>query len=771
VTDRFASPSVSLKPDEIVRVRELLGRQPTALELQIFDILWSEHCSYKSSRRALGRLPTEGPTVILGPGEDSGILRFAEHGGKRWAIVVAHESHNHPSQVVPTEGAATGIGGIVRDVVCMGAEVIGVLDPLRFGDPRGEHAHRSIDIARGVVKGIAQYANALGVPNLGGDVRFDPSYDDNCLVNVVAIGLVDEERIVRSAVPAAAEKGPYVFVLVGKPTDSTGFGGATLASAVLDDAPSENRGAVQVADPFLKRVLNVALYDLFALAHDRGIPIGCKDLGAGGIACMASELADRGGMGVEIDFGAIPLAEEIPPHVALVSETQERYGLAVPEAFAPEVLRLFNERYELPSIYRGARAAVVGRFTTERKVRVRRGGELVCDADVEAITCGITAERSAKAAARPAPASAAPFEGDIGEALLQMLASPNGGSAEPIFRSYDTEVQARTVIRPGEADATVVLPVPGCPVGLASTVDGNPWFGILDPRAAGAHAVFEAARNLAAVGAEPIGMTDCLNYGNPEDPRVFHQFREGVEGIREGATLVGLRGRPEHPIPIVSGNVSFYNESSRGRAIAPSPILCVLGRVAEPARAATIGLKKPGGVLLLVGDRGRELGGSLFLREIAGSLGDAPPPLREEEERDAIHFVSRLVEAGRVRAAHDISEGGLLVALAEMVDQARDPSIGARIRLADAAGGLRPPRRRETPRGGQGRRAEDRGRGGGGRRPGSRARRGGSIGTARGRWRVVAPGQSPAGANPGGETLGPLLHLHGGVTGCGPGRR
>jgi phosphoribosylformylglycinamidine synthase len=400
---------------------------------------------------------------------------------------------------------------------------------------------------------------------------------------------------------------------------------------------------------------------------------------------MASELADRGGMGVEIDFEAIPLAEEIPPFVALVSETQERYGLAVPERFADEVLRVFNVKYDLPSIYRGARAAVVGRFTEEKRARVRHRGALVCDVEVEAITCPVLAEREERVPPRPEELPARDFEGDLGGALLRMLGSPNGGSAEPIFRSYDTEVQGRAVIRPGEGDATVILPVPGCPVGLASTVDGNPWYGLLDPRAAGALAVAEGARNLAAVGAEPIGMTDCLNYGSPEDPVVFRQFREGVEGIREGAIGIGLRGNPEWPIPIVSGNVSFYNQSARGKGIAPSPILCLVGRVADASRAATIGLKEPGNALVLIGERYGNMGGSLFQREVEGRLEGAPPRLRYEEERGAIHLVSRLVEEGMARAVHDISQGGLLLALAEMVDQARDPSAGAGIAV-DAVG-------------------------------------------------------------------------------------
>jgi len=564
-------------------------------------------------------------------------------------------------------------------VVCMGAEVIGVLDPLRFGDPEGRHAHRSRDIARGVVKGIAGYANPLGVPNLGGDLCFDAGYDDNCLVNVVAVGLVLEDRVLPSAVPAAGREEDYRFVLVGKPTDGSGYGGATLASAVLEEETGEQqKGAVQVPDPFLKRVLNVSLGDLFRRAGERGIALGCKDLGAGGLSCVASEMADKSGMGVEIDLDRLPLAEPVPDYVAAVAETQERYGLAVPASFVEETLRLFNEEYDLPSIYRGARAAEIGRFTRERTMRIVRGGDPVCDAPVESITCPVLLDREA----RPAPApetGGLSWDGEIADALLRMLGSPNGGSAEPLFRSYDTEVQGRAVIRPGEADASVILPVPGCPVGLAATVDGNPWYGRLDPRAAGALAVAECARNLAAVGARPLGMTDCLNYGNPEDPAVYHQFLKGVRGIREGAEAIGLAEDPGAPIPIVSGNVSFYNESSRGNAVAPSPILCMLGVVPDASRTVTMGLKRRGTRILLLGERYDDLGGSLFSRVVAGAAGGRPPLFRPDEERPAIHLTSALVGEGRIRSAHDIGPGGLLVALAEMLAASRDGRIGARI--------------------------------------------------------------------------------------------
>lgn len=684
--ERLFEQTIALTADERGRVRELLGREPSPVELQIFDLLWSEHCSYKSSRKALKQFHTTGPTVLLGPGEDAGILRFTEWEGKRYGIVVAHESHNHPSQIVPVEGAATGIGGVVRDVICMGAELIGVLDPLRFGDPEGENAHRSRDIARGVVAGIAGYANALGVPNLGGDLCFDSSFDENCLVNVVAVGLVEEERVLPSAVPKAGLEKSYQFILVGKPTDGSGYGGATLASAVLEeDSSADRKGAVQVPDPFLKRVLNVALGELFERAAKRGIALGCKDLGAGGLSCVASEMADRSGLGVEIDLDEVPLAEPVPPYVAAVAETQERYGLAVPDQFVAETLRLFNEEYDLPSVYRGARAAVIGRFTRERVMRIREKGVIVCDAPVEAITCPVLLDRDAEEKTLASAKEASCFDGEAGEALLSMLASPNGGSAEPLFRSYDTEVQGRAVLRPGEADAALILPVPGCPVGLAVTVDGNPWYGELDPRAGGALAVAEGARNLAAVGAEPIGMTDCLNYGSPEDPAVFFQFLEGVEGIREGAAGIGLRGRPDDPIPVVSGNVSFYNQSTGGRAIAPSPILCLLGRVPDASRSPSIGLKSPGNRIVLIGERYDDLGGSLFGRIVLCIKGVRPPLLRYTEEREAIHLTGEFAGRGSARAAHDIGMGGLLTALAEMMAMSRDRTIGARI-IADRFG-------------------------------------------------------------------------------------
>jgi len=412
----MADEGLRLAPGEVRRMLELLKRDPTRVEATIFDTMWSEHCSYKSSRWALKAfLPTESPDVILGPGEDAGVVRLGTHAGVSYALVIAHESHNHPSQVVPVEGAATGIGGIVRDVNCMGAEVIGVLDALRFGDPEGPRASGVREIVRGVVDGIWQYGNPLGVPNLGGDVFFSDRYDENCLVNVVALGLVREDRVVRSRVPEAASREPYVLVLVGKPTDETGFGGASFASAILEQDAPEQRGHVQVPDPFLKRVLFEANRAALEWLFQQGAPFGFKDLGAGGIACASSELAAAGGFGMDVDLDLVPTPRgEYPPEVIACSETQERFALVVPERLAPKLLSIYNEDYALPGVYDGARAAVIGRVRKDPSYRILRHGQAVCDTHVEVITAGIEHRRaqrpraattSAAAASRPGPRS------------------------------------------------------------------------------------------------------------------------------------------------------------------------------------------------------------------------------------------------------------------------------------------------------------------------------------------------------------------------------
>src|SRR5262245_24120976 len=453
VSQRLAARGVTLEPEEVTLLRELLGRPPRWPEAVLFGILWSEHCSYKSTRHLLRRLPTEAPQVLIGPGEDAGAVALPAPCDDL-ALVLAHESHNHPSQLLPVEGAATGVGGIVRDVGCMGAEVVGVLDALRFGDPvAGGVPVR--DITRGVVQGIADYGNALGVPNLGGDVYFDGPFDANCLVNVMSVGLAPRDGLLRSRVPEGP--GPWVFVLVGKPTDESGFGGAAFASGELGE--SDQRGAVQLPDPFLKRVLHVANAEMFRRVRERGLTVGFKDLGAGGVACATSELAAAGGRGADVDLHAVHrVPRAIPPEVLLCAETQERFCWVLPESFAPEACDLYNREFALGQVYAGAAARVIGRAREDAVYCVTWEDEPVVDCPVEAITAGRRVQRPAQRRAPAAPLrrpakTGARRDPELSRALLTLLSSVHGGSREYLFRHYDSEVQGRTWLRPGEGDA------------------------------------------------------------------------------------------------------------------------------------------------------------------------------------------------------------------------------------------------------------------------------------------------------------------------------
>jgi phosphoribosylformylglycinamidine synthase len=662
---------VGLTAFEARRVGELIGRDPTVCEIMIFNSEWSEHCSYKSSRATLKEfLPTAGPIVILGPEEDAGIVFFTEFQGKRYGIVMAHESHNHPSQVLPNEGAATGIGGIVRDVDCMGARVIATADPLRFGDPTGPNADHVKWIVRGVVDGIWQYGNALGVPNLAGDVYFHESFDDNCLVNVVALGLVAEEDIIHSAVPCEALDEPYDMILVGKPTDDSGFGGSAFASKVLSEEEKESdRGAVQVPDPFLKNVLAMrkANEAVRQRAKELGIKIGVKDIGGGGFACGSSEITDAGGMGVEIDLDEVHVGlPNLLPEVITCAETQERYVLAVPARFTPEVLRIYNEDWDLPNIYENAQARVVGRYIPEQVYRLSYRGKIVCEAPLQAVTTGIAYDRQEQPREYTGQEPQFYQPGDLGETLLRVLGHMNVCSRAYIYRDYDTEVQGNAVIRPGEAGAGVMAPLEGSPAALALSVDGNPLYGLIDPYWGGATAVAEAMRNVAAVGATPAAMTDCLNYGNPEDPEAFWEFRQGVRGIADAARNLPLKDYSGAPTPIISGNVSLYNESASGKAVAPSPIIACVGVMPDFSRAVTMQLKRAGAGLFLAGPRRDELGGSAYYQALGLGLGRNVPRVDWELESSMIFAVIDAIQAGHVAACTDTADGGLLVALAEM---------------------------------------------------------------------------------------------------------
>jgi phosphoribosylformylglycinamidine synthase len=637
LASRLGPFGITLDPGELSLLVERLGRVPRWAELVIMNTMWSEHCSYKSTRHLLKRLPTEAPQVVLGPGQDAGAVRLGTHEGRSILCVLAHESHNHPSQIVPYEGAATGVGGIVRDVYCMGAEVVGTLDALRMGTGRTSGGLKAREILAGVVQGIADYGNALGVPNLGGDLEFHDGYDANVLVNVVAVGLVDEDRLVHSRVPGP---GDYAFVLVGKPTDASGFGGAAFSSGVLG-GQTDQRGAVQLPDPFLKRVLAVANRALLDLAHERGWAIGFKDLGAGGIACVTSELADHGGTGADIVLdGAHRVPEPLPPEVLLCAETQERFCFVVPWEARAEACAVFNERFRLGDVYPHAGASVIGRTRKDGTYRVTWNGEAIVECPVSFLTSGVRCERPATPAQAPAPTAKddafGPF--DLAAEIRAAVTSLALCSRAPLYQRYDPEVQGRTTIARGAADAGVLVAAPGAPFGLAMAVDGNPRLGALDPGLGARNAVWESARNVVATGAWPWALTDCLNYGRPTDPRVMGQLEAGIGGLAEAARAVGtlpVRAagetlgawlarctEPRPALPFVSGNVSLYNEDHDGRAVPASPIVACAGFLPDVSRTATPGLKGAGSVLLLIGAEARgRLGGSLFA-ERRGRGGD-----------------------------------------------------------------------------------------------------------------------------------------------------
>ena len=682
VLDFVASQNISLKPNELARIRELFGRNPTLVELHIFNIMWSEHCSYKSSRDVLKTLPTEAPHVVLGPGEDAGVIRFYEKDGKSHCLVLAHESHNHPSQVLPVEGAATGIGGIVRDVYCMGADVVGVLDPLRFGDPDGPNRRRVRDIVRGVVDGIAQYGNALGVPNWGGEAYFDASFDDNCLVNVVAIGTVEESEMIRSRAPEQAQKETYDIILIGKPTDASGFGGAAFASEILT-GEEERQEAVQVPDPFLKRVLAEATKVVLREAIDNKIPIGFKDLGAGGIACAVSEMAQAGGVGGHLDLNKVnKQSDALLPEVVSCSETQERFAMFVPRSFTERVLRIYNEDFDMPHIYTGAGAFVIGETSDDQHFKLTHNGVVVCDAHVDVITEGIKYDRELKPRDIKVPNIPDAPDIDTKETLLSMLSSYNVCDKSILFQHYDCEVQGRAVLRPGQADAAVALYDPNDKVGIATSIGGNSRLGAVDPYLGGVWAVVEACRNVACVGGLPLAVTDCLNFGSPEDPEVFWEFSEAVRGIGDACRGLQLYPDGDYGVPVVSGNVSFYNQSGQGAPIAPTPIVSCAGRVDDVSVCRDSGFKREGSVLALLGELHEKMGGSEFAR--MHDLTGAPP--RPDLGTEAAH-VRTLIEACRhnlIFAAHDITHGGMLVALSEMILASAPNPVGCRIELDDA---------------------------------------------------------------------------------------
>ena len=651
---------LALSLEDLREIAGKLGRDPGIIEVHAFDAQWSEHCSYKSSRPLLRQLPTEGLTVLQGPKEDAGVLRLGEWDGSTWGIVIAHESHNHPSQLVPFEGAATGIGGIVRDVLCMGATVIGVADPLRFGrvdrdDAKSEHAKY---VAQEVVRGIGAYGNAIGVPNMGGDVYFHEGFDDNCLVNVVALGLLRDSDIIHSCAPPNSVG--WDIVLVGKATDRSGFGGAAFSSIVLDaDDGETKRSAVQVPDPFLKNVIMRASYRVFEMLRKERIVAGFKDLGAGGIMGCTAELVVTSGFGAEIDLDAVSLAQEgLPPAVIAIGETQERLAWILPRNITPRVLAIYNEEFSLPLVAQGAGAAVIGKVTESRDYVLRHQGREVMRTPLHVLCSELRRQRNIGWISHTAEI----LDNDMphwveSNILPQILAHRDVCSRRAIIEQYDSVVRGTTAIPAGYADAGVICPIPGSPLGVALSVDGNPRYGRIDAKRAAELAVCESHRNVVAVGARPIGMTDCLNFGNPERGEHYAELVAAVDGLAESARALGT--------PFVSGNVSLYNEASNGAPIPASSIIACVGSIEDVSRTVTPRLAEVGSPLYLVGERQSNLAGSVFA-DLLKFNAFALPTISYQKVKRELEMVMSAITSGSVLAAHDISDGGMLAALAEM---------------------------------------------------------------------------------------------------------
>jgi phosphoribosylformylglycinamidine synthase subunit PurL len=633
-----------LSPDEYERVLKALGRAPNITELGIFSVMWSEHCSYKSSRIHLKKLPTTGPQVICGPGENAGVIDIGDGpNGKKLAAIFKMESHNHPSYIEPYQGAATGVGGILRDVFTMGARPVANLNALRFGRP--DHPKMRHLIA-GVVHGIGGYGNCVGVPTVGGEVNFHRAYDGNILVNAMTVGVAETDKIFYSA--ASGVGNPIVYV--GSKTGRDGIHGATMASADFSEDSEEKRPTVQVGDPFTEKLLIEACLEL--MASDAIVAI--QDMGAAGLTSSSVEMASKGGVGIELDMNAVPCRETgMTPYEMMLSESQERMLMVLKpgrEAFAEAIFH----KWELDF-------AVIGRVTDTGRMVLTFDGATVCDIPLGPLADEAPAyDRPWVRTEPPVPLGAVTESTDIAADLLRLMASPDLASRRWIWEQYDHMVGADTVQRPG-GDAAVVR-VHGTQKGLAISTDCTPRYCYADPFEGGKQAIAECYRNLSAVGATPLATTDCMNFGNPQRPEIMGQFVGCIEGMAEACTALDF--------PIVSGNVSLYNETKNedgsGSAILPTPAIGGVGLLADWSKSATIAFKAAGEAILLIGATKGHLGQSLWLREVAGREDGRPPPVDLAGERKAGELVRDLIGAGLVSAVHDLADGGAAVALAEM---------------------------------------------------------------------------------------------------------
>jgi phosphoribosylformylglycinamidine synthase subunit PurL len=644
-----------LTGEEYDRIIRRLGREPSFTELGLFSALWSEHCAYKHSRVFLRGLPTTGPAVLQGPGENAGIVDL----GGDLALAFKIESHNHPSFIEPFQGAATGVGGILRDIFTMGARPVAVLDSLRFPPADDPKSRRLIE---GVVSGIGWYGNCFGVPNLGGEVNFAPEYAGNPLVNAMAVGLVKKDKIFRAR---ADGPGNPVFY-VGAKTGRDGIHGATMASATFDDGAEERRPTVQVGDPFTEKLLLEACLE----AMDTGAIVGIQDMGAAGLACACSEMPARAGTGMEVELSRVPQRETgMTPYEIMLSESQERMLLVVARGREDEVKRVFD-KWELDAVE-------IGTVTDDGVLRAKMNGRVVAEAPVSALAD--EAPVYEKATSRPPWQDALeafdplslPAPVDLAATLITLLDSPAIATKAWVYRQYDQQVGVNSLVLPG-SDAGV-LRIRGTRKAVALTTDCNARFVYLNPRVGAAMAVAEAARNLAVTGARPLGLTDCLNFGSPERPEILWQFKEAVAGIAEACRALD--------IPVVGGNVSFYNET-QGQAILPTPVIGMAGLIDEADTRRTQWFEAEGDRIALLGPEAVSLGGSEFLWVTWGMMSGGLAPLDLDQERRVHEACRAAIAAGLVRGAHDCAEGGLAVTLAECCISGPKP-IGARVSLED----------------------------------------------------------------------------------------
>ena len=627
-----------LKPDEYGLIVQRLNREPNLVELGVFSVMWSEHCSYKSSRRHLRKFPVTGPRVIQGPGENAGVVDI----GDGQACVFKMESHNHPSFIEPYQGAATGVGGIMRDVFTMGARPVALLNALRFGDPSHPRTRRLVD---GVVSGIGGYGNCVGVPTVGGETNFHPGYNGNILVNAMCVGLADADKIFYSAAPAPGL--PVVYF--GSKTGRDGIHGATMASAEFDEASQDKRPTVQVGDPFAEKLLIEATLELMGL----GAVAAIQDMGAAGLTSSSVEMAGKGGLGVEIDLDAVPQREEgMSAYEMMLSESQERMLAILKPGREADARRVFEKW--------GLDAAVIGWTTETGRLVLRHKGETVCDIPLGPLTDDaplLDRPYTTKTPPKPLGAADVPPPADWRAAVLTLMSCPDMASKRWIWEQYDHHVMADTLADSSTGADAALVRVHGTRKALALTSDVTPRYVAADAYEGGKQAVAEAWRNLTAVGADPIAITDNLNFGNPERPEVMADLVAAVDGMAEACRALDF--------PVVSGNVSLYNETN-GAAIPPTPTVGAVGLLPDYGRRAGYGGLKTGDELVLVGPSRGALGASLYLRELFGREEGAPPAVDLAAERRNGDFVRGLIRSGQITVCHDLSDGGLACAAAEM---------------------------------------------------------------------------------------------------------